>query len=162
MMTRLCLVLVFILNFNGPALAALKGCYARTYDKAHLAAHPKQKVTFMTIQIGLDRAADASEEDDNILLLRMRGDTTKWLSGFACANVKDGTRCKIIDDKSPGSLGGRFLLVEKEGDVLLNAETDFHLTTEGEFLPVALDVVKNPEHKVFKLKKLSGGNCTVF
>ncbi len=144
-----------------PAQAAIKGCFTRTYDAAHLAKHKGQDVTFMALQIGFDTAPNATEDDGNILLMRFRGNTTLFLTTYVCVDRAGSTHCKSIDDAHNFALGGSFVLTEKSGDILLTPETDLNLVEEGTFTLHVLHVANNPEHKVFKLRKLGKANCPV-
>jgi hypothetical protein len=148
-------VLALLLSIQ-PAQAALKGCFARTYDADHLARHKGQDVTFMAIQIGFEVN---SEDDENLLLLRFRGATSLWLNGFVCVERGAETRCKILDSANNNALGGSFVLKPKGDSVLLVPDADLNLTSEGSFDPRKLDVTNNPEHKTFKLNRLGTKQC---
>jgi hypothetical protein len=147
-------LLVFALT--QPASAAIKGCFTRTYDAAHLAKHKGQDVTFMAVQIGFEGDA---EDDQNLLQLRFRGATTMWLNGFVCVERAGDTRCKIIDSAHDYTLGGSFVLKQKGDNVLLVPEGDLNLAWEGTTEPNTLNVATNPEHKNFKLNRLGTKQC---
>lgn len=139
-----------------PAEAALKGCFTRTYDAAHLAKHAGQDVTFMAIQIGFEVNEEA---DENMLQLRLRGSSTLLLNGFVCVERGADTHCKIVDSGHNNSLGGSFVLKARDNSLLLMPEGDMALVEEGTFEPRRLDVATNPEHKTFKLNRLGTKQC---
>jgi hypothetical protein len=145
-----------------PASAAIKGCFTRKYDAAHLDKHKGQDVTFMAIQIGFENKPDASEEDGNLLQLRVRGSYTLLLNGFVCIEQSDKTHCKIIDSGHDYKLGGSFVLTMKGEAVLLSPEGDLNLVEEGVFSPRLFSVANNPEHKTFKLDRMGKDICPGF
>jgi hypothetical protein len=150
------LAILALLLFIQPAQAALKGCFTRTYDAAHLAKHKGQDVTFMAIQIGFEVN---SENDENLLILNFRGATNAWLNGFVCVERGAETHCKILDSANNNALGGSFVLKPKGDGLLLIPDGDLNLTSEGTFDPRKLDVANNPEHKTFKLNRLGTKQC---
>ena len=147
---------ILAIQVAGPAEAAIKGCFTRTYDAAHLAKHQGQDVTVMRIQIGFE---PNSEDDENMLVLRLRGSNTTLLNGFVCVERGPVTHCKIIDSGNNSALGGSFVLKPKGDAVLLEPEGDIMLAEEGTFTPRKLNVAKNPEHKIFKLTRLGTSQC---
>lgn len=153
-----CLVAMTMLAITlvGPANAAIKGCFTRNYDAAHLARHKGQDVTFMAIQIGFDVN---TEDDENILQLRFRDSKSAWLNGFVCVERATETHCKILDSAHDNALGGSFTLRQKPDSLLLSPEGDLNFASEGTFTPRILGVNANPEHKVFKLNRLGTSQC---
>ena len=149
-------VLALLLSVQ-PAQAALKGCFTRTYDADHLAKHKGQDVTSMTIQIGFDVN---TEDDENLLTLRFRGDTKLWLNGFVCVERSGETHCKILDSAHDNAFGGSFVLKSKSENILLVPDGDLNLASEGTFDPRKLQVADNAEHKTFKLNRLGTKQCS--
>jgi hypothetical protein len=150
-------LLVFALT--QPASAAIKGCFTRTYDAAHLAKHKGQDVTFMALQVGFKANG---EEYENLFQLRVRGSYTLLLNGFVCVEQADKTHCKIIDSGHDYKLGGSFVLTVKGDSVLLSPEGDLNLVEEGVFSPRLFPVANNPEHKTFKLNRTGKDICPGF
>jgi hypothetical protein len=150
-------LLVFALT--QPASAAIKGCFTRTYDAAHLAKHKGQDVTFMALQVGFE---PNGEESENLFQLRLGGSYTLLLNGFVCVEQGDKTHCKIIDSGHDNKLGGSFILTLKGDAVLLSPEGDLNLVEEGEFSPRLFPVTNNPEHKTFKLNRMGKDYCPGF
>lgn len=148
-----------LLLFADPAQAAVKGCFTRSYDAAHLAKHKSQDVTFMALQVGFE---PNGEESENMLQLRLRGSYTLLLNGFVCVEQGDKTHCKIIDSGHDNKLGGSFSLTTKGDAVLLSPEGDLNLVEEGEFSPRLFPVANNPEHKTFKLNRMGNDICPGF
>jgi hypothetical protein len=148
-----------LLLLADPAQAAIKGCFARTYDAAHLAKHKGQDVTFMALQIGFE---PNGEEYENLFQLRLRGSYTLLLNGFVCIGQGDKTHCKIIDSGHDNKLGGSFTLTTKDDVVLLSPDGDLSLVEEGFFSPRLFPVANNPEHKTFKLNRMGKDICPGF
>jgi hypothetical protein len=142
-----------------PASAAIKGCFTRKYDVAHLDKHKGQDVTFMALQVGFKANG---EEYENLFQLRVRGSYTLLLNGFVCVEQADKTHCKIIDSGHDYKLGGSFVLTMKGDAVLLSPEGDLNLVEEGVFSPRLFSVANNPEHKTFKLDRMGKDICPGF
>ncbi len=68
-------------------------CFVRTYDSAHLAAHPKQKVRQMMLLVGreADEDTDAAEGSSHFSFsvgFRMRGESGRLESSGSCSRAK--------------------------------------------------------------------------
>lgn len=150
-------IMVFMLAT--PASAAIKGCFTRSYDAAHLSTHKGQDVTFMALQVGFK---PDGEESENLFQLRLRGSYTLLLNGFVCVEQGDKTHCKIIDSGHDNGLGGSFILTMKGDAVLLSPDGDLNLVEEAEFSPRLFPVANNPEHKTFKLNRTGNDICPGF
>lgn len=157
MKAKLLALAAIVLCLTIPAQAALKGCFSRSYDAAHLAKHKGQDVTFIRIQIGFE---PNTEDDENILVLRLRGSDIALLNGFVCVERGPVTHCKIVDGGNTSTLGGSFVLRPKGDAVLLEPEGDIALVQEGTFTPRKLNVAANPEHKTFKLTRSGTAQCS--
>jgi hypothetical protein len=153
------LTILALLLIVQPAHAAIKGCFTRTYDAAHLAKHKGQDVTFMALQVGFE---PNGEEYENLFQVRLRGSYTLLLNGFVCVERAQKTLCKIMDSGNDNKLGGSFVITSKGDSVLISPESDLNLVEEGEFKPRLLTVTKNPEHKTFKLNRQGKDICPGF
>lgn len=125
------------------------GCYARTYDAAHLAAHPRQRVTSMTVaRMTAFRGPKETwsvEGDYLILRLTLRGKGPKRATGGAtCSGLTEEGRLRCWSDVCDGGSlqvtaapGGRLRLTldsfalsgcggeeEDAGEVVLSAASD--------------------------------------
>lgn len=68
-------------------------CFVRTYDAAHLAAHPKQKVRQMMVLMGREMHPDAMEGEEPTISFsvgfRLKGEKNLLDSGGACLNARE-------------------------------------------------------------------------
>lgn len=98
-------------------------CYARTYDRKHLAAHPKQKVVhFFVTRSDIDQGKPPKTFDLSFGF-RLRDSTDSFSSLAACAAKGEGATCLVEGD------GGGFRLTPRP-DGLLVTVVDF-LAVEG-------------------------------
>ena len=141
-----------------------KACYRRVYDKAHLAAHPKQTVTGMTFLIRVVRYdaqgeryhTPATKPDDWIgyqfamAVDRRREGRTLRTSGD-CFGF-DSARCSVDCD------GGGVTLENPEADVLLVRLTDYGIRMSGSCEGGAM-LKPGSDDKVFRLAKAADKVC---
>jgi hypothetical protein len=128
------------------------GCWARVYDAAHLAKHPKQAVTAMTLSITDSYHADLTAK------LRGKKDTYTNFSGAGCQVAgpnKDRLSCAM-----GGVFMGQFWLEPAGKDMKLA------MHSEAEHIPLVPGVdisdyillsPQNPEHSLFLLKPTACG-----
>ena len=152
------------------ALAALvapqpgnKACYARSYDAAHLRAHPGQRITAMTFLITVTaydpKPADAKAPQDLVyypfaMSVARRGDKRLLHTSGDCTSG-DGIRC-VVDcdggsvtlDKTPPA---NTLIVRLTGDGIRM----FHDCDDEEGVLVNAGV----DDKVFRLDKVDLKSC---
>ncbi|MCB1500681.1 MAG: hypothetical protein KDK07_12985 [Bauldia sp.] len=124
-------------------------CYARTYDKAHLSAHPDQKVRqfFATAN-----AAEGRDGDGAFYLafgFVLRDSDERFSSEARCTPRGDGAACQTEGD------GGSFTLAPRPDGVLL--EVDDFLAVEGPetFSP---DLAESDD-RAFRLYPSEAGAC---
>ena len=141
-----------------------KACYRRLYDKAHLAAHPKQTVTAITFLIRVVRYdaqgeryhTPATKPDDWIgyqfamAVDRRREGRTQRTSGD-CFGF-ESARCSVDCD------GGGVTLEKPEPDVLLLRLTDYGIRMSGACEGGAM-LKPGQDDKVFRLAKVADQMC---
>ena len=137
------------------------GCWSRVYDAAHLAKHPGQKVSSMTLAIGPREGASDNAPGDYrakvTALLRDRPDTYSNL---------DGARCQVAGDKlscfTDGFFVGKFSLERagKSMKLTLRGEDEHLALVPGVDLS-AFTVLsaQNPEHALFLLPPAPAKAC---
>ncbi|WP_421726431.1 hypothetical protein [Bauldia sp.] len=98
-------------------------CYTRTYDAAHLAAHPQQRVTsFYVVDSGPGNAASVQDFVVSFgFTVKDSGDV--YASAASCQAVPQGVQCWVDGD------GGTFTLEGNGGG--LRVRVGDHLTVEG-------------------------------
>lgn len=83
------------------------GCYARRYDAAHLAAHPRQRVTSMTVarttMFQRGKAIEPIDGDYLMLTLTLRGSGPKRaVGGASCSGLTEDGRLRCWSDVCDG------------------------------------------------------------
>ncbi len=99
-------------------------CFARTYDKAHLAAHPDQTVT--AFRIGPHPEVPQNVTDGMVLLLQVeRRGSDEVLTGAGYCTVGKMADCGMEGD------AGSFTIEPRDGDSLLLRVGPYGITFEG-------------------------------
>ena len=148
---RLCALVAFTLHVTSlPAQSAdLTGCFAATYDKAHMAKYPGQTPTMLGVLI--------KHEDGNIIMeltARLRGKKGVWGEAGGCFASGASLQCNIDCD------GGGFLLTPDGDEVTLKNTSGFRLSKtscEGEEEVHRVEAV--PGNRMFRLKKVEETVC---
>jgi 2Fe-2S iron-sulfur cluster binding domain len=140
----------------GRAADPLVGCYKRAYAASHLAAHPGQTVTAMTL-----RARSISENGQPIggkshsanLTASFRGKKKRGFGDSDCAASGQSLLCVLDSER------GRFRLTKWPSGMVLEPDTDLrmHEPAEGPFL--AAISPSNPEERKFLLTPVAGDVC---
>ncbi len=119
-------------------------CYARIYDKSHLAKHPDQNVRM----IALSRSSNAVNSGETALTLnfQVRGSGETYSGETICTPSGSGATCFLEGD------AGRFSLAAKGGDLRV---TVVRISVEGEkdFAEFGAD------DRVFLLRKAASVRC---
>lgn len=110
-------------------------CFSRTYDAAHMDAHPAQQVTMIVISADTEDMAHDTTDDRLLLVDVITRDHKVPYSGIGyCAATSTGLACLLEGD------AGRFTLTGQDGRLRLDVgkdglifegETDF-LTLQGD------------------------------
>jgi hypothetical protein len=155
-----------------PNPAGAQACYARTYDKAHLAAHPKQKVTGMIFSLrytvlGEDEAHLVAVEgggvekqyfDYDFTLAAKVRDRSKTVYASGDCTSLEGIGCGVDCD------GGGVVLEPSEGEpgaLLVRLDRTYSSIrmslgcSEGE----EVELEAGEDDKVFKLTKSPAALC---
>jgi hypothetical protein len=101
-------------------------CYSRTYDKGHLAAHPKQRITSIALAISSVQTSGDLRLWPYVLLVRMKGEKAAlWQTETCSFNEAGAFRCVVACD------GGHFTLSVPETGPGLRLELSDHYTLQG-------------------------------
>ena len=74
-----------------PDKLATRACFVRAYDTAHLAAHPQQKVTMMTLLVSGENDDEDGQMNYRVLLgVRLRHKAARYTSAADCGHAKIG------------------------------------------------------------------------
>jgi hypothetical protein len=144
-------LLILIFATSLPASAEIKGCYERKYDAGVLARHPNQQVTYVVLRYGVAPNDQEGFLDD--VTFRLRGGTAGQYSSYSCIGKKSKLTCKLTDSEGADPVSGTFVMTEIKGGITLSPTSDLKLGNLDTQKPYTLDVMNNPEHKTFTLKK---------
>lgn len=131
--------------FGNPDLPS-NNCYVRAYTGAHLAKHPAQMVTGISLQISA-----LSPEGQNPLMdlfVSLRGDGTLYHTTAECQQTEFGLSCAVEG-------GGKFLLTGAKKGVL-------RLTMQSEYLRFAhgrIEIDMGLDDRVFLIPNVAADNC---
>lgn len=129
-----------------PAEAAL--CYARDYDKAHLAKHVEQRVTRITVRLQADNGSGIG------VGLWFRGDKRQWWAGGGCRQQGAEFACTLDGD------GGKLTATQTAKGIRLDVPVAGiqveHPDSAGN---ASFQAVDGPEHRVFLLWPAPEATC---
>ena len=79
-------------------------CFARVYDAAHLAAHPRQRIADVAIRLVL-RKSDGALRLDHTLAVHFKGSRQLYWSGGSCSEFKGlAAECYVEGDGGHATL----------------------------------------------------------
>ena len=108
-----------------PVGSGLK-CYSRTFDKAHLAAHPKQRITAMSLVVAPMAASGDLRLWPYAMIVRMKGEKAALWQTETCEVDEAGAfRCTVACD------GGHVRLGLPEAGPGLRVELSDNYTLQG-------------------------------
>lgn len=133
-----------------------EGCFSRTYDAAHLAAHTGQTVTAMKLKIK-PRAMDDGNDFAAELRFAFRDDKRAFFAVGICKDNKAGLTCGLDQD------AGQISVTLADGGVRLSPISDVRADSESgqedEYVMIKSD---NPENGVFALPAVPAADCKEF
>jgi hypothetical protein len=101
-------------------------CYGRAFDKGHLAAHPKQRITSIALAISSARPSGEVRLWPYAMVVRMKGKKAAlWQTETCEFNEAGALRCIVACD------GGHFTLSAPETGSGLRLELGDHYTLQG-------------------------------
>ncbi len=136
------------------------GCWTRVYDAAHLAKHPGQKVTALTLSIGAREPAGDNDPGKYLAKvtakMRNASDTYTNLNGARCTAASDKLAC-VTD----GFYVGQFSLEAAAKNMKLAFQGGGHLALVPGVDLDAFAVLSpdNPEHALFLLQPAPAKTC---
>jgi hypothetical protein len=136
-------------------------CYVRAYDKAHLAQHPRQRVTRMAFLLRaagyeFDKAAPPARLEERVyyqfaLSLKRRGERQTLTTAGGCSGGK-GISCAVDCD-------GGGVTLEQNGASLLVRIMEHGIKMEGDCDGKAVWVKPGADDKVFRIEKAAPEAC---
>lgn len=139
-----------------PASAAYDGCFSRSYDASHMAAHKGQTVTNIKMRLSAREMGDAFKMGVE-LRFGFRGKDGGFFAVGACKEDGDRAICNLDQD------AGQFTLKPSEGGFLLSPLQDLRADSETgneeDYVPIK---TSNPEDRVFALKSAAATDCLDF
>ncbi len=161
---RIAVMLTVILTAAQPAAADFFGetfgasdgvvCFARTYNAAHLNKHPRQRVTFVALDMARENADGRRNSPDDFQLgvgVEVKGVRERFAGQAYCKASGDGAECFLEGD------GGR-LAIKPAGSGRLRVEVgNYGLAFEGsDFLQIGAD---QSDDNVFILDRAAASVC---
>jgi hypothetical protein len=142
------------------ALDPWLGCWTRVYDAAHLAKHPGQKVTAMTLSIE-EREPSGDKDPGKYLAtitakMRGAGDSYTNLDGARCSEANGKLNC-VTD----GFYAGQFSLepAAKNMKIVLHGGDHLALIPGVDLDAFVVLAADNPEHALFLLQPAPAKTC---
>lgn len=108
-------------------------CYARTYDREHLAAHPKQKVVHFFATHSEAEHLKPPKSFDLSFGFRLKDSTDSFASEAGCAAKGDGAVCSVEGD------GGQFRLTPRPDGLLVTVVERLQVEGMESFSPDLAD-----------------------
>ncbi len=136
------------------AASGYEGCYLKTYDAAHMAAHRGQTVTSLRLKVSaLDNAPFIAS---TAVTVTLRGRRTRYFTGGDCTLDSGVFNCGMDED------AGAFILAHAGADLRLTLTGSFRLNRANQSSdesngPFVKD--SNPEDHTFLLKRVAASVC---
>ena len=138
-----------------------QACFTRTYDKAHLAQHPRQRVTQLTFLLraanyDFDGKTQPTKLEERVyyqfaLSLKRRGERTTLTTAGNCFGGK-GISCSVDCD-------GGGVTLEANGQSLLVRIVEHGIKMEGDCDGKAVWVKPGADDKVFRVEQAAPEAC---
>ena len=150
-MTNLFLISATLVVLTGVAHASTAGCFARSYDRAHLAKHPDQTVTAVKLQL----MNINNTRHDFKLTFNVRGSNKTLRSeGLCLPDPRGGMKCIVECD------GGGVQLVHRANDVMMHLDW-IRVTSSCDENPVedGQTLSGGKDDRDFRLDRVSDALC---
>ena len=134
----------------------LDGCFARTYDVAHLAAHSGQTISAMKLRLQ-PRSMDDGYNFSVELRFGFREDKRNFYAVGSCKDVEGSLTCSLDQD------AGQLSIKPAEGGVqvstIQDVRADAESGDEAEYMTLKRS---NPEDRLFMLRAVEASDCKEF
>ncbi len=104
-------------------------CYARVYDRDHLAGHPRQKVTHFFVTYGEDDTGRPPKSFDMAFGFLLKGSRDVFTGLARCMVKGDGAACLVEGD------GGAFTLTPRPDGLLVSVNGRLEIEGVDSFSP---------------------------
>jgi hypothetical protein len=153
-MTRIALVgLLLILVAPATAGPNALGCFARTYDRAHLARHPDQLVTAVKLHI-YRTPPDILNKYWFLAQFRVRGKDEPLRTSGICNEKASGLYCFVECD------GGSVDVVPRARDAMMYLDRIRVAACAEDTLTGGQELTGGKDDRVFRLDRVDGAACT--
>jgi hypothetical protein len=143
---------------TAPAQASLKGCFERVYTNEHMAKNPKQFITSIQVQLGMELGnPDAGEAEQDIIALKTNRNGHLYYIGLRCTGAAFPLRCTTTTAPA-----GRVVIETTDAGVRMTFDTDVVAGEEGMGDEANITIQKGFDNGVFAVPRVSGGLCTYF
>jgi hypothetical protein len=132
------------------------GCFARTYDAPHLAAHPGQTVSAVKVKLK-PRSMDDGYNFSVELRFGFREDKRNFYAVGICKDMGGSLTCSLDQD------AGQLTVKPADGGVQVSPLQDVRADAEsGDEAEYKTLKTSNPEDRVFMLRAVEASDCNEF
>lgn len=152
----LALACLQLLSSAAASAEPLNGCFSRTYDAAHLAAHPGQTVSAMKLKLK-PRQMDDGYNFGAELRFGFREDKRAFFAVGICKDTAGTLTCSLDQD------AGQLTVQPAEGGVSLSPISDVRADSEsGDESEYVTVKAANAEDRDFRLRSVAASECREF
>ncbi len=155
-MLRIAAAILLLVVPVSAAAQTFDGCFARTYDAAHLAAHAGQTVSAVKLKLK-PRQMDDGYNFSAEFRFGFREDKRAFYAVGICKDIGGSLTCSLDQDAGQVTVkpadGG--LQISPVNDVRADAESG----DEAEYVTISRS---NPEDRVFQLRAVAASDCKEF
>jgi hypothetical protein len=126
------------------------GCFARVYDKAHLAKHPDQLVTAVKLHI---KKWKDEKSFEFALKVKVRGRSETLHTGGLCHKGESGLSCSVECD------GGSIKVVPRSDHAMMYVERIRMATCDSDYVDGGEDLSGGKDDRVFRLNRVDKREC---
>lgn len=158
MLLRATALVALVLATTAPAAYAqtFDGCFARTYDKAHLAAHSGQTVTAIKMKLEPRNMGDGNNVSVQ-LSFDFRNKKGEYYAVGTCREEAGALTCGLDQD------AGKITLKPGKDGLLLSPVQDLRAdNVAGDESDLVMIETANPEHRSFALPSVPATDCREF
>ena len=146
-----------VLLGTSQAEAKIAGCFERVYDKSHVRQHVGQMVKAIQLQIGVQKAGPADDEEDgdeDSLAIRLIDRHGLYYANIVCSLGEDEAECRNETNREKIAIAKTSRGVK----VVLGTPVTFQLEGEEKQLTLPND----GENQTYALVRVSDAQCSYF
>jgi hypothetical protein len=144
------LAALFLATATAHAETNALGCFARVYDKAHLAKHPDQLVTAVKLHI---KKWKDEKSFEFALKVKVRGRNETLHTGGSCHKGESGLSCSVECD------GGGINVVPRADHAMMYVERIRMARCDSDYVDSGEDLSGGKDDRVFRLNRVGEREC---